>query len=478
MKINQDKENEDFENYKLNFRNYKIAEISLAQKANTADLSNKSSKEYLKFLSINNLFKSSFNNNIIYFTNDAGNLQVNLIKFNNDNEIVIKHNLKSLSKLLNVNYDQFNSPSAVSIDSHQWFLSDGSGRLYLIDVENTDDIKSFEFKNSSNDLQPFLIEKFEQNNLILSLNFKNHFELSSIDVGSLLRSFSISQSVNWNLKSFNYPLFINFINDHWVIGSSSRYNLELENETIDKCNDQSVNVNINNDNDEDDAVEELSKEEYENALKSLDKYTVDSEGNDQPILREGGFNSNNISSLSRNEVDDEIDDSVGKKLILTKFYVNDNKIEHCDQNSLLSLEIPTLGNSENNGNNNTIIVNNPMNLSGALFNLNNENHLLSFPALPFVLASKRDLRYTYHLNDITKSVVFAFEGGRIGGSGNVFIYFKNRQIEKSNSEFQSVLQIGNNERGSLLGLLIFKLNDKYNLLALCENKLLVIDDII
>jgi hypothetical protein len=83
-------------------------------------------------------------------------------------------------------------------------------------------------------------------------------------------------------------------------------------------------------------------------------------------------------------------------------------------------------------------------------------HTSTYSALAFVLASKQDTRFTYHLPD---KAVLAFEGGSIRDRGaNVYIY---RRPAKARDIWakQAVLQVDNGSSGALLGVGCVKVRD-------------------
>ncbi|KAF8160189.1 hypothetical protein BJ912DRAFT_865826, partial [Pholiota molesta] len=77
------------------------------------------------------------------------------------------------------------------------------------------------------------------------------------------------------------------------------------------------------------------------------------------------------------------------------------------------------------------------------------NHTSTYHALSFVLASKQDTRFTYH---IPSRGVLAFEGGSARDRGaNVYLYRPPAKIQDKWSK-QSVLQVDDGSGGALLGV--------------------------
>jgi hypothetical protein len=104
-------------------------------------------------------------------------------------------------------------------------------------------------------------------------------------------------------------------------------------------------------------------------------------------------------------------------------------------------------------------------------------HTSTFSALSFVLASKQDVRHTYHVSD---RLVMAFESGSRGLGFNVFIY-QATPTRSAQWAKQSVIRVGDAATGPLLGVGALTLDveggKKVVMLCLCENELVVIGNI-
>jgi hypothetical protein len=102
------------------------------------------------------------------------------------------------------------------------------------------------------------------------------------------------------------------------------------------------------------------------------------------------------------------------------------------------------------------------------------NHTATFPALSFVLASKEDTRFTYH---VSSRAVLAFENGNRDRGGNVYIYWGARSNDMWAK--QVVLKVGDASSGSLLGVGAFRNGQgKALLICLTEGDLILIHDVI
>ena len=120
-------------------------------------------------------------------------------------------------------------------------------------------------------------------------------------------------------------------------------------------------------------------------------------------------------------------------------------------------------------------------LDGAVFSLKGIGdeptwaHTSTYSALAFVLASKREARFTYHL---PSRAVIACEGGGIRGRGaNIYAYRPVAGVKDQWAK-QSVLQVEDGKGGAVLGLGCIKLDRELVLLVcLTENSLVLIRSI-
>jgi len=93
--------------------------------------------------------------------------------------------------------------------------------------------------------------------------------------------------------------------------------------------------------------------------------------------------------------------------------------------------------------------------------------------LAFVLASKRDTRFTYH---VPSKAVVAFEGGGGEYGGNLYVYRDARP--KSNSAKQAILRLTESTSGSLLGVGAVQVEGQTAILCLCEKELVVLRNVL
>jgi hypothetical protein len=206
--------------------------------------------------------------------------------------------------------------------------------------------------------------------------------------------------------------------------------------------------------------------------ESLEKYTAAlGSGEDASGLGLG----TGLPSLATGEMDDEVDDSIGRAAQLTWIGEDGSVPSWASKSSglprLLSTELPRSGAG------NSLGVKNG--LDGTVFVLESASspeepakwtHSSTFSVLSFVLASKTDTRFTYH---IPSKAVFAFDNGTRDRSGNVYIYRAAPPSEKWAK--QAVLGVGH--EGSLLGVGAVQKDNETILLCLTERELVLISNI-
>jgi len=225
---------------------------------------------------------------------------------------------------------------------------------------------------------------------------------------------------------------------------------------------------------EDDVPETVDPSELYKIRESLEKYTSSLQtGEDASGLGLG----TGVPSLAAGEMDQEVDAAIGRGIHLTWVGIEGEDVfvpneeqekdgdvtmsaydEEADEVKLLSTALPgSLTSSD------PLSVVLKRDLDGLLYTLSRQGdsatptwtHTTTFSALAFVLASKQDTRFTYHLPSnppsSPKSMVLAFESGTVslGRAGNVYIYGPPDKPKDPYAK-QAVLKIG--ESGALLGV--------------------------
>ncbi|KAF9013521.1 hypothetical protein BDQ17DRAFT_1387043 [Cyathus striatus] len=222
--------------------------------------------------------------------------------------------------------------------------------------------------------------------------------------------------------------------------------------------------------DEEEVPETLDPSELWHIRESLEKYTA--------ALRTGEDAS--VPSLAENEMDEEVDSSVGRTAYFT-WVTRDGVTPSWSKNDfdipfqLLSMPMPGLSPHFL-----SLIV--KSNVDGSVFTLmppqTSEGspewkHTSTYSALAFVLASKQDTRFTYH---IPKKAVLAFEGGTKDRGGNVYVYRASPVKEKWAK--QAILKVNDGSCGALLGVGAISLpNGNIIVICLTEGELVLIKGI-
>ena len=226
-----------------------------------------------------------------------------------------------------------------------------------------------------------------------------------------------------------------------------------------------------------DVPETLDPSELYVIREALEKYTA--------ALREGEDTSGlglgrGLPTLAQGEMDEEVDSSVGRLAFVT--WVSEDgsspgwSTGHRDSAfNVLSTPLPgaetgPLSLVVKHGLDGTRHVLSDDPVVGGLPTWKHEN---TFSALAFVLASKRDTRFTYHASD----TIFAFENGTQDRGGNVYIYRSSSPKELWAK--QSVLTVGQGDGGSLLGISAFTSGKEVGntVICLCENELVILRNI-
>lgn len=232
--------------------------------------------------------------------------------------------------------------------------------------------------------------------------------------------------------------------------------------------------------------ETLDPSDLANISESMEKWTQSVAGTDAARLEQGN---EQPSSLMGQEIDVEVDGESGRAMVVT--WIED-VLSHTPRlvrphptipYALLSTPLPLAGPTTTPDH--SIVVKHDV--DGAIFSpplappLYSWTHIATFPALAFVLATKRDAYFVHHLAD---RAVFAFDSpssstvaaeGAVGrsGAGNLFVYY-NTEGPKDPKGKQMVLRVGGPQSGALMGTSGVQGSDGSTvLLALCEKELVI-----
>ncbi|KAF9483370.1 hypothetical protein BDN70DRAFT_990400 [Pholiota conissans] len=205
--------------------------------------------------------------------------------------------------------------------------------------------------------------------------------------------------------------------------------------------------------------ETLDPSELWQIRESLEKYTAAlRSGEDASGLGLG----HGVPSLAGGELDDEADAAVGRQAYLT--WVEDSgadpiwyKTDSWNEDPVTVLAMPMPGTISESSDDLELVL--KRDVDGVVYSLDPTSpsvwkHTSTYHALAFVLASKQDTRFTYH---IPSRGVLALEGGSARDRGaNVYLYRPPTKTQDKWSK-QSVLQVDDGSGGALLGVGCVKL---------------------
>ncbi|KZW01581.1 hypothetical protein EXIGLDRAFT_638342 [Exidia glandulosa HHB12029] len=220
-----------------------------------------------------------------------------------------------------------------------------------------------------------------------------------------------------------------------------------------------------------DVPETLDPSELWLIRESLEKYTAELGG--APGRGGVGLGSGrDMPSLADGEMDEDVDANVGIEVFVSIVPRSGTVAESRKTPvKLLSLPLPGVAMDEH-----SIVLKHD--IDGTVYTRHGSSaqweHVATFPAIAFVLASKRELRFVYH---VASRVLLAFESGSSDVGGNLYLY--RGSGPKDVWAVQAVLKIGGGQAGALLGVGAFQTaGGKMLLLCLCERQLAVVRDVL
>ncbi|KZT73786.1 hypothetical protein DAEQUDRAFT_354264 [Daedalea quercina L-15889] len=231
---------------------------------------------------------------------------------------------------------------------------------------------------------------------------------------------------------------------------------------------------------EEEVPETLDPSELYAIREALEKYTAALQsGEDASGLGLG----RGVPSLAKDEMDDELDVSVGRSACVTWVGADGTAAVGYDDDAPLEvLSTPFPGTDGADADRPSLVVKNG--IDGVVYELGAANsaeqrpewkHTSTYSALAFVLASKRDTRFTFH---VSSRAVLAFESGSSDLGGNVYIYRGAPAKEKWAK--QAVLKAGGGTAGALLGIGLVTAgpNAEPVILCLCEGELILLRNVL
>lgn len=233
--------------------------------------------------------------------------------------------------------------------------------------------------------------------------------------------------------------------------------------------------------------ETLDPSELATISEKMEQWTKDDNDNDSD---DAGATRGVPTSLSGQEIDVEVDADMGLPLVVTwiETATTPQPALVCPHPSvpfpLISTPLPSA--IARSG----LTVTIKHDVDGLLFGMPSSNaptyawdHLSTFPAIAFVLATKRDARFVHHLgqravlafDSPSASALASSKSTGFSGAGNLFVYFA-PEDGKSTVAAQMVARIGGPSSGNLVGVAeCIDGRGRSLVAALCENELVVFD---
>jgi hypothetical protein len=227
-----------------------------------------------------------------------------------------------------------------------------------------------------------------------------------------------------------------------------------------------------------DAIEEVPEtidpSEMYKIREALEKYTAAlSSGEDPSGLALGS----GMPSLAQGEMDESVDESVGRHAVHMWFSVRDGveaPVPGVAEGEVLALPLPVAGEVAQKS---ALVMREHDRwvalCRSVLPEIDGWSHTATFPALAFVLASKRDTKFVFHVG---KDAVLAFESGGREARPNVYVY---HDAKGKNTAKQSLVRVGSGGLGGgLLGVGGLKVNGQIVLVCLREHELAIIRGVV
>ena len=246
--------------------------------------------------------------------------------------------------------------------------------------------------------------------------------------------------------------------------------------------------------------ETLDRSELLKITEALEKYTQD-----VPAHKTSqGTDIEQRSSLLGDEIDLDVDASEaceGNGILFT--WINDVSspsptlldTSKNEMTSVISLPIPSSPSNSLNPSTSLILKHD---VDGLLFEPPSESqsistwsHISTYPALSFVMASKRDVVHIYHYCD---RICIGLEAGSPVGSRhsnanaayaslrtgrmNAYLYYPPPPGSKRQTAKQRVLGVAEPSAGAVLGAIVVETGRNVNIVVLCEKQLILLKDVL
>ncbi|KAG8814430.1 hypothetical protein FRC17_001130 [Serendipita sp. 399] len=216
---------------------------------------------------------------------------------------------------------------------------------------------------------------------------------------------------------------------------------------------------------EDDVPETVDPSEMWKIREALEKYTSEPSSDTRTEM----------PSLASGEMDPSVDAEVGRRLTMSYFdiFTGEMLARNTSFEEVLALPLQHELSERSGINPRSLAI--KRGIDGPLFNgpilpsVDLWEHVSTFPALAFVLASKRDTRFVYHTG---RSAVLALENGGAEVGPNTYIYHDANGATRAR---QGVIRLGSDGRsGSLLGVCGIQSDETLILVCLRERELVLV----
>lgn len=239
--------------------------------------------------------------------------------------------------------------------------------------------------------------------------------------------------------------------------------------------------------------ETLDRSELIQITEALEKYTSDQTSGVGSGM--AGFEAK--SSLLGEEFDADVDSDErqsGKSLDLTEIEGVKGDAPQCVHNAkaeaadMVSVPLPSVSAE---GSSSSIIVKHDV--DGLLFEIFDAGwkHTSTYPALSFILASKRDVVQVYHHQD--KLCIGLESGSPVGGQSgnagrsyssfggakmNAYLYYPPPPGSKAKSAKQKVVGLADSSAGAVIGAAAIQRDARLDIAVLCEREVVVLHDVL
>lgn len=232
-----------------------------------------------------------------------------------------------------------------------------------------------------------------------------------------------------------------------------------------------------------DVPETLDPADISSILEGVEKYT---EAEDSTV-QSRGFGER-MPGILQDSLEEE-DATVGRSCLVSKLSQGNVHVLGGTQ-TLLAQSLPSADSQQQKG----FVLR--RDLDGVFFSASNTAHFShsdTFPALSYVLASKRDTNHVYvHKSRGSPRCVLAFESGskdsiRGSGAGNLFVYYSPKTLDATSGHAiadngrSRVVRLGCSEKeasGFFVGTAAVSFSEKQVLLVLCQRQLLVLHNVL